>query len=125
MSQATALGHVTTDAFDREVLQSEVPVVVDVYATWCGPCRMLAPLLERLAAAYEGRLRIVKANVDEEPDLAARFGVTGVPTLLFFKGGELVDQVVGLLPAPVLQARLDRLAAGAAAPEAAPRIHRG
>jgi thioredoxin 1 len=125
MSQANALGHVTTDAFDREVLESQVPVVVDLFATWCGPCRMLTPVLERLAAAYDGRVKFVKVDVDEEPELASRFDVTGVPTLLIFKGGTLVDQVVGFVPAPALQARLDRLAAGAGAPEAAPRIHRG
>ena len=125
MSQASALGHVTTDAFDREVLESQVPVVVDLFATWCGPCRMLTPVLERLAAAYDGRVKFVKVDVDEEPELASRFDVTGVPTLLVFKGGTLVDQIVGFVPAPTLQARLDRLVAVAEAPEAAPRIHRG
>jgi thioredoxin 1 len=123
MSQAAAVSHVTTDAFAREVLQSDVPVVVDLFATWCGPCRMLAPVLERLAASYEGRIKFVKVDVDEEPDLAGRFGVTGVPTLLVFKDGEIVDQVVGFVPPAALQSRLDRVVSGAAEPP--PRVRRG
>lgn len=101
---------VTTEDFAQDVLASPVPVVVDFYATWCPPCRMLAPVLDRAAEAFDGRVKVVKVNVDEEPELAARFGVSGVPTLAFVRGGRVVDQVVGVPDPQTLVAKFDRLA---------------
>jgi thioredoxin 1 len=109
MKTESAVSHATSATFDSEVLQSPTPVVVDVYASWCGPCRLLAPVLEKLADAYGGRLKFVKVDVDEEPELARRYDVTGVPTLLLFKDGRLEDQVVGLVPPAQLQEKLDAL----------------
>jgi thioredoxin 1 len=96
--------------FDREFAQADLPVVVDFYAPWCGPCKMLAPILASLAAQFAGRLRFAKVNVDEAPDLAQRFEITGVPTLLLFRNGELCGEIVGLHPAKALGQRLEELA---------------
>jgi thioredoxin 1 len=96
--------------FEPEVLHAAVPVVVDFYAPWCGPCQMLAPLLEQLAGEFDGRLKFGRANVEETPDLAASFEVSGVPTLMLFRGGEAVDQVVGFSGLRQLKAWLDKAA---------------
>jgi thioredoxin 1 len=85
--------------FETEVLQAAIPVVVDFYALWCGPCKMIAPLLEQFAGAFAGRLKFAKANVDATPVLASSFEITGVPTLMLFRAGEPVDQLVGF-PGP-------------------------
>ncbi len=103
-------------SFEAEVLRADLPVVVDFYADWCGPCKMLAPFLDQLAAEYQGRIKFVKVNVDVAVDLAARYEVTGVPTLAVFRNGELVDTVVGLLPPKALKSRLERGAFGTAQP---------
>ena len=97
---------INEQSFASEVLESTAPVVVDVYAPWCGPCRMLAPILEDVAAEFEGRLKVVKINVDEAPQLAAHYGIRGVPSLLIFDHGELKDTVVGLQPAALLKKTL-------------------
>ncbi len=101
---------VTADNFSREVLFSPVPVVVDVAADWCGPCRALAPLLHRLADRYAGRIKFLTVNIDEDPEVAEVYGVQGVPTLLFFRDGRPADRVVGLTHPRELVAKLDRLA---------------
>jgi thioredoxin len=88
--------------FRNDVLQSSVPVLVDFYATWCGPCRTLSPILDKIAAHFAGQLKVVKVNIDEEPELAQHYQVSGVPMLAFFRSGRLVDQVVGLPSVPVL-----------------------
>jgi thioredoxin 1 len=99
--------------FQNEALASDVPVMVDFYAPWCGPCKMLAPALEGIAKAYEGRLKVIKVNVDEAQDLAVEYRVRGVPTLMFFKDGKAVETLVGL-PAPAaLRAKLESVAAKA------------
>jgi thioredoxin len=101
---------VTTEDFAREVLNSPVPVVVDVYADWCGPCRAIAPLLERATELYAGRLKFLKVDIDQDPDVAERCQVTGVPTLLFFRDGRLTDRVVGLSDPRALAAKFGHLA---------------
>ena len=85
--------------FEPEVLQAASPVLVDFYAPWCGPCKMLAPLLEQLAGEFTGKTKFAKLNVDEAPELAGRYGIAGVPTLILFRDGKVVEQMVGL-PAP-------------------------
>jgi thioredoxin 1 len=98
---------VLTDAnFDQVVRSSPVPVMVDFWAVWCGPCRMVAPVVEQLAHDYAGRALIGKLNVDENPAIASRYGIMSIPTLLIFRGGKVVDQIVGALPAPALRQRL-------------------
>jgi thioredoxin 1 len=84
--------------FDSEVVTSEVPVLVDFTATWCGPCRQIAPLVDQLADEFVGRAKVVKLDIDESPDTARRFQIRGVPTILVFKGGEVVGQQVGMAP---------------------------
>jgi thioredoxin 1 len=97
---------VTQQQFETEVLDATSPVLVDVYAPWCGPCRMLAPLLDAVAADYAERVQVVKLNVDDAPDLAGRFQISGVPTLLFFQNGRAVDRL-GVPSIRTLRAKLD------------------
>jgi thioredoxin 1 len=95
--------HVTDTAFEHTVLQSSLPVVVDFWAPWCGPCKMVAPTLEKLAKEYAGQLIIAKVNTDENPQWATQFGVQGIPTMLFIMGGKIVHRQVGALPEPLLR----------------------
>jgi thioredoxin 1 len=102
---------ITDDTFDAEVLQSDKPVVVDFWATWCGPCKMIAPILEEVAGEMEGRIKITKLDVDSNNKTAGRYNIMSIPSLLFFKNGELVDQVVGAIPKAQLVARLEKVLA--------------
>ena len=103
--------NLTTENFEAEVTQSKKPILVDFWAEWCGPCKALVPILDELAAEYDGRVRIGKVNVDEHQDLAAKFHVQSIPTMLFFKNGEITEQVVGLRGKRELKLKLDSLAA--------------
>lgn len=96
-----------TDANFEEVIGSEQPILVDFWAEWCGPCKMIGPVVEELAGEYEGKAVIGKVNVDENPAVAAKFGIRSIPTLLVFKGGEIVDKQVGAVPKGVLAQKLD------------------
>jgi thioredoxin 1 len=90
--------------FDRDVLQSDMPVLVDFWATWCSPCKAIAPLIDAVAEEYAGKLKVGKVNVDENPATPGKYGVRGIPTLVLFKGGAVVDQVVGAIPRSQLEA---------------------
>ena len=101
-----------TDAnFDDEVLNSDQPVLVDFWATWCGPCRTIAPTIEELASEYQGRAKVVKLDVDHNPQTPMKYGIRSIPSLIFFKDGRPVDQMVGVVPKPMLMQKLDALAA--------------
>lgn len=90
--------HVTDGTFEEEVINSQLPVLVDFWAVWCGPCQMVAPTLEDLAQNYGDRLKVVKLNVDENRDVPAKYGIMSIPTLLLFKGGEVKETIIGALP---------------------------
>lgn len=98
---------VTSSTWDKDVLQSEKLVMVDFWAVWCGPCRMIAPSIEELAKEYEGKITVAKLNTDENPDVASRYKIMGIPTVMFFKKGERLDQIVGAVPKPQLKAKID------------------
>jgi thioredoxin 1 len=104
---STKIDHVTDDSFDPEVLKSEVPVLVDYWAEWCGPCKSIAPILEEVAREYGGRLKVTKINVDENHQVPARFGIRGIPTLMLFKNGNVEATRVGALSKSQLTAFLD------------------
>ena len=99
--------HVTDDSFEAEVLQSPTPVLVDYWAEWCGPCKMIAPILDEVAKDYDGRLNIAKMNVDQNREVPAKFGIRGIPTLMIFKGGQLAATKVGALSKAQLTAFID------------------
>jgi thioredoxin 1 len=99
-----------TDAnFDEVVLKSDKPVVVDFWAAWCGPCRMVGPIIEELAGEYEGKAVIGKVDVDQNPGVSAKFGIRNIPTIIFVKNGEIVDKSVGAVPKAQLAAKLDAI----------------
>jgi thioredoxin 1 len=109
-------------SFETEVLRADLPVVVDFYAPWCGPCKMLAPLLEQLAGEFQGRIKFTKANVDDTPEQAATYQITGVPTLALFRGGERIDALVGLVSPKALKSWLEGAASVTSrAPATSPR----
>ena len=100
--------HITDQSFEADVLQSDKPVLVDYWAEWCGPCKMIAPILDDVSKDYDGRLQIAKMNVDENRDIPAKFGIRGIPTLMLFKGGQKVDTVVGAVPKTTLSGTITK-----------------
>ena len=99
--------HVTDGSFDAEVLKSELPVLIDFWAPWCGPCKTIAPVLEELAQEYGARLKVVKMNVDDNPQTPTRYGVRGIPNLILFKGGQVKEQIIGAVPKAQLVKAID------------------
>jgi thioredoxin 1 len=106
-----AISEVSDASFDSEVVESTQPVLVDFWAKWCGPCRAVAPLVEEVAASYDGRLKVMKMNVDQNSETVVRFGIRGIPALLFFKDGKLTEQLVGYVPKTTIDQTVDRVLA--------------
>ncbi len=100
--------HVTDANFDLEIIQSNVPALIDFWATWCAPCRALAPIVEEMAETYTGKVKVAKMNVDENPATPGKYGVRGIPTLILFKDGQVLDQVVGAVPKSQIQGLIDK-----------------
>ena len=102
-----AVTSVTVDTFEKVVIQSSDLIMVDFWATWCGPCKIVAPVVEELAQEYAGKVKFAKVNTDENPDIASRFNIRGIPTLIFFKDGKVLDQIVGAVPKAQLKSKID------------------
>ncbi len=99
--------HLTTDSFKNTVSASSTPVLVDFWAPWCGPCKAIAPILDELATEFDGKLSIAKVNIDEHDSIAAEYGIRAIPTMLLFKGGQVVEQLVGMMPKAALKTKLE------------------
>ena len=102
------VGTFTDDNFEKDVLQSDIPVLVDFWATWCAPCKAIAPLIDSIASEYEGRVKVGKVNVDDNPATPGKYGVRGIPTVILFKDGKVLDQVVGAIPKTQLEALIKK-----------------
>ena len=101
--------HVTDDEFEKSVLQSDTPVVVDFWAPWCGPCKAIGPVVEELAGTYQGQVKFMKCNVDDNPATPGKYGIKAIPTLIFFKGGDVIDQITGMVARTKLEESLGKL----------------
>ncbi len=108
MADEVSLVHVSDKTFSSEVLNSDLPVLVDFWATWCGPCRSIGPIVEELAKEFSGKVKVTKLNVDESPATPAQYGVRGIPTLILFKGGKILDQLTGAHPKARLKALIEK-----------------
>ncbi len=106
---AAGVLEITEGNFEQEVAKSATPVLIDMWAAWCGPCRMIAPMVEELAGKYQGKIKVGKLNVDEHPQVAGRFRIMNIPTLLLFKGGKEVDRIVGVVPKDELGKRIEKV----------------
>lgn len=106
---AEGIFELTASTWDKEVLEVKGLVMVDFWAVWCGPCRMIAPTVEELAKEFAGKVKVAKLNTDENPDIATKYKIMGIPTIMFFKDGQKVDQVVGAVPKPQLKSKLESL----------------
>lgn len=107
----SSLTYSSEEKFEVDVLKSDIPVLTDFYADWCGPCKVIAPIIEELSKEYQGRMRFVKVNVDESPDLAGKFGIQGIPTLIFFRAGQPVERIAGAPPRSRLVKEIDKVLA--------------
>jgi len=105
MSSASA---VTDASFEQDVLKSDLPVLIDFWAPWCGPCRMVAPIVDEIATEFEGKIKVFKLNTDENPNVASQYGIRSIPTLMIFKGGQKVDTVVGAVPKTTLSSTISK-----------------
>jgi len=108
MADESSLVHVNDKNFASEVLNSDLPVLVDFWATWCGPCRSISPIVEELAKEFLGKIKVTKLNVDESPAIPSQYGVRGIPTLILFKGGKILDQIIGSVPRTRLKALIEK-----------------
>jgi thioredoxin 1 len=108
MSQSGLVFHVNDEDFSREILESEIPALVDFWASWCGPCQVIAPVIEELAREYKGQIKVAKLSVDENPQTPRQYGVRGIPTLILFKNGVVLDQVVGIVPKERIRQMCDK-----------------
>ncbi|HEY9781870.1 MAG TPA: thioredoxin [Leptolyngbyaceae cyanobacterium] len=104
----SSVAQVTDSTFEQEVLNSELPVLIDFWAPWCGPCKMVAPVVEEVATQYDGQVKVVKLDTDQNPQIAKQYSIRSIPTLMIFKGGQLVDTIVGAVPKTTLSTALEK-----------------